>query len=351
MYRFTMAALLLASMSTTAAQDATPVTVGTAELAPIIEEVPLTGTVTSPRTARLSTSVGGLVQQVHVEAGDRVERGTPLLLLDPELEEIALRRAQAATREASAGLADARRRLRDAQQVERLGITEQEVRSLEAEVRIDEAALDRLQAEERRQAALLERHRLAAPFTGVVSRKLTEAGEWVEPGTAVFELVAIDGLRLDFQVSQEYYPRIDGHSAVQVELDAVPDRRLAGRISAVVPVSDSNARTFMIRVVLDTAVPMIPGMSARAWLRLDKGEQGVVVSRDALVRYPDGRITVWLIDDSDDKPTVAERLVSTGLAFSGRVEITEGLEPGTRIVLQGNEVLEDGQAVRIREGS
>lgn len=352
MYRFTMAALLLlASMSNAAAQGATPVTVGMAELAPVIEEVPLTGTVTSPRFARLSTSVGGLVQEVHVEAGDRVERGMLLLNLDPELEEIALRRAQAATREAKAELADARRRLSDAQKVKRLGITEQEVRSLQAEVSINEAAVDRLQAEERRQAAILERHQLTAPFTGVVSRKLTEAGEWIEPGTAVFELVATDGLRMDFQVSQEYYPRIDDHSAVQVELDAVPGRRFDAHISAVVPVSDRNVRTFMLRVVLDdAAVPMIPGMSARAWLRLGTGEQGVVVSRDALIRYPDGRITVWLIEDSDDMPTVTERRVNTGLAFSGQVEITEGLQPGTRIVLQGNEALQDGQAVRIREG-
>lgn len=350
MYRLMTAAMLLASIATATAQNPTPVTVGTADLAPIVEEVPLTGTVTSPRFARVSTSVGGLVQKVHVEAGDRVERGTLLLNLDPELEQIALRRAQAATREAEAELADTRRRLSDAERVKRLGMTAQEVRSLQAEVRIDEAVVDRLQAEERRQAALLERHELAAPFTGVVSRKLTEAGEWVEPGTAVFELVAIDGLRLDFQVSQEYYPRIDDHSAVQVELNAVPDQRLDGRISAVVPVSDRNARTFMIRVLLDDAVPMIPGMSVQAWLRLGTGEQGVVVSRDALVRYPDGRITVWLVDDSQDTPTVTERRVDTGLAFSGQVEITEGLEPGARIVLQGNEVLQDGQTVRIQEG-
>nr|MDQ2695229.1 efflux RND transporter periplasmic adaptor subunit [Pseudomonadota bacterium] len=263
---------------------------------------------------------------------------------------LALRRAQAATREAEAELSDTRRRLRDAQRVERLGMTEQEVRSLEAEVRIDEAAVERLRAEERRQAALVERHALAAPFTGVISQKLAEAGEWVEPGTAVFELVATDGLRLDFPVAQEYFPRIDERSAVQIELDAVPGRRFAGRISAVVPVSDRNARTFMIRVVLEDAAPMIPGMSAQGWLRLAAAGQGVVVARDALVRYPDGRITVWLIGGPEAAPTVTERRVSTGVAFSGRVQITEGLEPGARIVLQGNEALQDGQAVWIRDG-
>ncbi len=343
--------MLLALMSTAAAQNATPVTVGTADLAPIIEEVPLTGTITSPRVAQLSTSVGGLVEKVYVEAGDRVESGAPLLNLDPELEEIALRSAQAASREAEAELADARRRLSDARRVKTLGITEQEVRTLQAEVNIKQAAVERLQADARRQAALLERHELIAPFTGVVSRKLTEAGEWVEPGTAVFELVATDELRVDFRVSQEYYPRIGDHSTVQVQLDAVPGQRFQGRISAVVPVSDRNARTFIIRVILeDAAPPMISGMSAKGTLLLATGERGVVVSRDALVRYPDGRITVWLIDDSQGQSTVTQRRVSTGLAFSGQVEITQGLEPGTRVVLQGNEILQNGQAVNIRDG-
>ncbi len=350
-YKFIVAATLLVSMSNSAAQNATPVRIATADLVPIVEEVFLTGTVTSPRVARLSTSVGGLVQQVYVDAGDPVERGALLLNLDPELEEIALGRTQAGIREARAELADAKRRLSDAQRVKSLGITEQEVRSLQAEVSIDEAALEQLQAEQRRHAALLERHNLVAPFSGVVSDKLTEAGEWVQTGTPVFELIATDQLRMDFQVSQEYYPRIDEDNALQVELDAVPNQRFAGRISAVVPVSDRNARTFTLRVVLeDVTVPMIPGMSVRAMLRLGTGGRGVVVSRDALVRYPDGRITVWLVDDSDATPTVSERPVSTGIAFSGQVQITEGLEPGAKIVVQGNEVLENGQTIQIQGG-
>lgn len=347
-----MVVTLSVLMSATEAQNATPVTVGTATLAPIIEEVSLTGTVTSPKAAQLSTAVEGLVERVYVDAGDRVEQGKVLLVLDPEIEEINLRRERAAIREAEAELADARQRLRDAQQVKQLGITEQAVRSLQAEVRIDQAALERLQAEAQRQTALLERHQLKAPFSGVVNRKLTESGEWVEPGTAVFELVATDGLRLDFQVSQEYFPRIDDRSVVQVTLDALPGQQFQAHISAVVPVSNRNARTFIIRVLLDDAtVPIIPGMSAQGVLRLATGERGVVVSRDALVRYPDGRITVWRVNESQTPPTVAEQRIRTGRAFSDRVEITAGLEPGTRIVLRGNEVLQNGQTIDIQGDS
>ena len=88
MYRFMLVAMLATWVAIVAAQNATPVNVGTVGLAPIIEEVPLTGTITSPRAARLSTAVGGLVERVYVDAGDRVEQGKVMLILDPEIEEI-----------------------------------------------------------------------------------------------------------------------------------------------------------------------------------------------------------------------------------------------------------------------
>jgi multidrug efflux pump subunit AcrA (membrane-fusion protein) len=93
---------------------------------------------------------------------------------------------------------------------------------------------------------------------------------------------------------------------------------------------------------------MMPGMSASGVLRLQTGHKEVVVPRDALMRYPDGRVTVWVVNDNGGKPTVSEHRVTTGLSFSGRVAIVTGLDDGARVVLQGNEALKEGQAVAIR---
>ena len=90
-------------------------------------------------------------------------------------------------------------------------------------------------------------------------------------------------------------------------------------------------------------------MSASATLRLGTGEQGVVVSRDALLRHPDGRITVWVVQDQGNDITVSERQVQTGLSFDGRVVIRSGLEPEVRVVVEGNEALQQGQRVSVRE--
>jgi RND family efflux transporter MFP subunit len=184
-----------------------------------------------------------------------------------------------------------------------------------------------------------------------VSRKLAYAGEWIEPGTPLVELVSTEGLRIDFQVPQEYFPRVRAGDSVEVSLDAVPERALPGRVAATVPRSEPGARTFLMLVRLeDEDVAMIPGMSAGARLRLGAGREGVVVSRDALLRHPDGRVTVFVLDGEPEDGTapVRERRVTPGRAFDGRVEIVDGLEAGTRVVLRGNEGLRDGQRVRVR---
>ncbi len=88
-------------------------------------------------------------------------------------------------------------------------------------------------------------------------------------------------------------------------------------------------------------------MSVRAVMKLATGRRGLVVPRDAIIRFPDGRVVVWVIDDSADGPTAREQPVSTGLTFDSLVEIREGLETGAVVVTKGNEALQNGQRVHL----
>ena len=326
-----------------------PVVVARSVEREVVEQVPVSGTLISPRVAQLSPGVAGLVDKVDVEAGDRVTAGAPLLHLDADLARLELDAARARTEQARAQLADARRRLADAERLARdSGIAQTEVRARETDVRIAAAAVQLRESEQRSADERLRRHELTAPFAGVIGRKMTESGEWVTPGTAVVELIAIDGLRIDFRVPQGYFPRISAATELEIRLDALPERRFAGRIGEIVPVSDTSARTFVIRAYLDDpSLPLTPGMSASAVLRLDTGRRQVVVTRDALLRHPDGRVTVWVVDDSGERPRVRERVVRTGLAFDGLVAITEGLEVGVRVVVEGNEALRGDPFIKI----
>ncbi len=330
-----------------------PVVVASPELQAIYREVEVTGSVTSPRVAQLSAATSGLVQTLLAEEGDRVEQGQVLLKLDPELAELESRSAQARVSQAQAALGDARRRLEEARRLGPSGgLPQTQILDLAAEVEQDETLLQQAKADAGLREALLRRHTLTAPFAGVISERGVELGEWLTPGESVFELVATDDLRLDFAVAEDFATALSLDTPVQLTLNALPGEQFKGVIQTLVPVAEPGARTLLLRVGLDTAqqqdTRLMPGMSARARLRIPAQRSGLVIPRDALLRYPDGRVVVWKLSDGDSGAVVYELAVRTGQVFGDRVEIVEGLGPGDEIVVRGNESLRNGQRVHIR---
>ena len=339
--------LLLCCQFPTALADedarAVPVGVETVQERDIQRVLDLTGTVTAMRSARLSAATSGLVSALQVDMGSRVQAGQMLLELDPELAQLQLDSALAQVEQADTALQDARRRLAEARTlVPQRSIAESVVRDIEAEAASDEAALHQAQAEAGYRRGILQRHQLRAPFDGVVSAKLTELGEWIDPGQPVLELVALDDVRLDFPVSEDYLADISPDTPLTFSLSADPDRVFEGTIDTVVPITDPGARTFMLRVL--AANPdqrLLPGMSVRARLHLATGRRGLVVPRDAILRFPDGRVVVWTVVDG----VARENLVTPGLTFDSLVEIRDGLDAGATVVVEGNEALQNGQPV------
>jgi membrane fusion protein (multidrug efflux system) len=349
--RLLPAVLAVGATAYSAAHAASPVEIAQSGIQPVVQIVTVNGTVTSPQSAILSPSIGGLVERTLVDAGDRVEAGAIVVTLDSELGRLALERAVAEETQARIELDDAKRRLTEAERVgPQRGIAETEIKSLRAEVTRDEAALEAAAAAARQQRAVLRRHEVRAPFNGVVSQRLAQVGEWVNPGDGLVELVATEGLRFDFRVPQTYFAKLNAETRVDLALDAVPDQVIPGRVQSIVPVKDPGARTFLLRVLADESdsLAVTPGMSVRATIRIDTGREAVVVPRDAVLMHPDGRKTVWVVVGEDGKPVVHEKRIQAGLEFDGLVEVREGLEAGLDVVTRGNEALRDGETVVLR---
>lgn len=348
--RFTaclLALVIFAPVTAVAQERRVPVAVTSVQEQLIQRQLQLSGTVTAERAARLSVATSGLVNNLSVDAGDRVATGDVLLELDSELANFQWQSAQAAEVQARHALDDARRRLKEARHLApQQSIAETVVRDLAAEVSEDEAALQAAIAQAGYRQGILERHQLRAPFSGVISVRHTELGEWVTPGQAILELVAIDNLRIDLQVPEDHLGGIESGGQVNFTLGADRQKHHTGRIVAAVPVTDPTARTFLLRIVpTEVVAVMRPGMSVRTDLRLGTNRKGLVVPRDAVLRQADGRVVVWAVEQVDGGSVAAERLVRTGLSFGGLVEITEGLSVKDQVVVRGNESLRNGQAL------
>ncbi|NNC54110.1 MAG: efflux RND transporter periplasmic adaptor subunit, partial [Pseudomonadales bacterium] len=198
-----------------------PVSVDEVREQQVYRVIPLTGTVTAARSARLSAATSGLVTTLLVDAGSQVSQEEVLLTLDRELAERQLQSASAVLEQRSTALADAQRRLGEARVLEKQrNIAETLIRGLVAEVAEAQATVREARAEANYQRGILERHTLKAPFAGVISAKLTELGEWVSPGEPVLELVALDNVRLDFKVSEDYLADLHKGAAVSFTLNS-----------------------------------------------------------------------------------------------------------------------------------
>lgn len=185
----------------------------------------------------------------------------------------------------------------------------------------------------------------------MVAVRLAEVGEWVETGTAVAELVATDALWLDVRAPQQLWDPLDRQVRASAWVDALGSR-VEARVEARVPVNDPAARTFLVRLALaEPQRSIVPGMSATVRFEWVEDRQVLAVPRDAIIRFPDGTTTVWVVTDGPAGPTAHEREVTVEGYEGDRAELRPGLAADARVVIRGNEVLTEGQAVRIVEAA
>jgi RND family efflux transporter MFP subunit len=328
-----------------AAQETSPVRVVMPVESGLSEQLLLSGTLTARQDANLSSRAAGLVSELLVDIGDQVEKGQPLLRLDPALARHELSQRTATAHAAKVARDEAQRQVDEAEKLAGQKLfpqTELELRR--AALAQAGATLEQAEAAAAQQQEILTRHTLTAPFSGVIAGRSTDIGEYVSLGTPVLQLVAPAPLLLDVQVPQEYYPALPRLQRITVRADIAPEREFAATLISAVPVGDATARSFQARVQLEDDGELLPGTSAAATFHFQQGNGAImVVPPDALLRHPDGNFSLFTVRDS----TAWRHVITVGRSNEQGVEILSGLPAGEPVVIRGNEILRDGQAVRI----
>ncbi|MBU3070201.1 efflux RND transporter periplasmic adaptor subunit [Aestuariicella sp. G3-2] len=333
------------------AQQPTPVTITLPKAAIPTYQLSLAGDLVSAQHANLSPRIEGLVSQVNVDVGDRVTAGDVLLTLDPTLAEHVLQQYAAATAAARATYQEDIRLVEEAERLTKQNhLPQNELTLRRAALAISRAHLDAAKAEQQAQAARLAWHQLKAPFDGVISRKLTESGEWITPGTSAFELVSTDKVYLDVQVPQERFAQLKPNTPVNVRPDTQTGTQTEGRIAAIVPVSNSGSRTIQVRLVMENPQQkLLPGTSATAIFEFSPSDKkSLLIPRDALLRSPDGSFSAFVVSEQGDQLLAERRKLQLGLQSNGSVEILDGLKANDKVVVRGNEILRHNQPVSIQ---
>ncbi|MCG8527155.1 MAG: efflux RND transporter periplasmic adaptor subunit [Opitutales bacterium] len=311
--------------------------------------VELVGTVMARKQSALSPRLNGLVESLSVDFGTEVKVGDPLLKLDSTLSALELKQIDQQIQAAESELEDAKRRFEETKQLAVSGgIAKSDHESRQALLRVREAQLSELQVRREEQRERLERHTLRAPFSGVISKRYTQVGEWVQAQEAVLELVELDQIYFDVHAPQSLFEELTSDVEVAVKVNAKPEQAFAAEIAVKVPVKDPVNRTFLVRLSVDAPNrALLPGASGSAIFEIGNGTPETVIPRDALVRQPDGSRVVWVVDSSQNPSIVSARSVKIGQQVGAKVEIVSGLEMGESVVIRGNENLVPDQPVEV----
>jgi membrane fusion protein (multidrug efflux system) len=298
------------------------------------------GSLRAVKGADLSLEVAGVVDAIWFNSGDDVEEGAPLLKLraDDDIARLDSLRAMAELSQINYE--------RDQKQFRIQAVSQATLDS-------DAANLKNAKAQVAQQQAILDKKTLKAPFTGHLGIRAVDLGQFVNAGTAIVTLQALDPIYMDFFVPQQAIAQIKMGQAVTIRIDAFTDRTFAGEISAINPRVDASSRNVQVRATLKNADhKLLPGMYATVQIPTGAPEKRITLPQTAITYSPFGD-TVYVVEekgaDAKGEPQRVARqtFVTTGATRGDQVAILKGVGNGDTVVTAGQIKLHNGSIVMI----
>jgi RND family efflux transporter MFP subunit len=313
------------------------------------------GTVRAVNTSSISFEVGGLVQAVRVDIGDKVKKGGHLAVLDKKPFELKVESARAALSRARASF-DEKKSAYEREtriQAQDAGATSQKAvdqalaayESTRENVTYNQAQLDLAKRD-------LEKTELRAPFDGVVSARNIEPFEEVRRGQSVLELFVEGAMEVEIQVPENIIGNVSLGLHGEVRLPNRLDKVYQAVISYVGSAA-TNANAFPVKANIRDADHFVrPGMTAELSLVFPPGnrEPAYLVPVHALA--PGLGKDGWSIYLFDSKTSTVRRTAVEGKGVVGnQAIIRKGIAPGDVVVVAGVSFLRDGQKVKLANPS
>lgn len=304
----------------------------------------------SANKADLAFRVAGTVAQLSVSEGAAVSRGQVLARLDQTDLQITLRDRQATWDRASKDFE------RATELVEQGAISRRDYDLVEANFKTADAAL--AQAKQN-----IDYTSLRAPFDGTIANRHVQAFEEVRVGQNIFSIIDRSSLEVKFDIPENIIMLLPsasepGERAAEIDVwaafDVAPDRRFKLQFQEAATRADAQTQTFEVTFSLPTPddVTVLPGMTASVTVDLSRAinEASVYyVPVTAVTGSNDLEPRVWTVDNAN--MTVHAQPVTVGRMVGSSLEITDGLEPGVRIVTAGAGYLAEGQQVTLLKES
>lgn len=300
------------------------------EIAQMPQVISAVGSLRSDESVTLRPEVAGRIVAIRFSEGQRVEKGTTLIQLDSAVNQAEVQQARTNFDLAKSKYA------RAVDLAQRNFISGQARDESKSAYELAQASLALVEAR-------YSKTEIKAPFSGMIGLRVVSVGDYVKEGADLVNLEAIDPIKVDFRVPENFLRDVRVGQSMQVKLDAVPGKIYEGRVIALNPLLDAAGRSVVVRAQINNRdTTLRPGMFARINLVTQSRRDAMVVPEEALVPQGTDNFVFRIVDG---KATRAK--VETGQRREGKVEIVSGIEKDDTIVTAGQARLRDGTPVSV----
>jgi membrane fusion protein, multidrug efflux system len=310
----------------------------------VVYQIKAPGTLEAEELVQITAEVEGAVKDVRFHEGDRVDRGSVLLRIDPERYGLELRRAEANYQRA---VADARRAVSDLSRreqlaeeqlvaAEELNRARQESERLEADAQAAKAARD-IAAQNAARSAV------RPPQAGIINTRTVETGKFVKTGDVLATLVDVSRLRLRFKVSEAESLRARAAQTVQFHISSLGPREFLATIYHVGDLADPATRQVEVMAWVKNPGELKPGFFAEVTLASETRRDALVVPESAVQASEKGFVA-YAVEDGKARLRPIQIGLRTG---TGLVEVRSGVKAGDVVVVEGSDRLTDGLPIQV----
>jgi multidrug efflux system membrane fusion protein len=309
------------------------------------------GAITPIYTVTVKSRVDGELIAVHFKEGDLVNKGDPLIDIDPRPYNAVLVQAAGALERDKALLANARVDLtRYTTLVAQEAVPEQQLATQKALVQQYEGTITNDQGVLDAAKVNVDYCHITSPINGIVGLRLVDPGNIVHATdtTGMLVITQLQPISVIFTLSEDQLPPIlqkfrAGQKLTVEAWDRDSKKKIAtGTLDTIDNLIDQTTGTLKFRAVFDNQNrALYPNQFVNARL-LQQEKTGVTLIPSAAIQRNTNDTYVWLVKPDN---TVTVRSIKLGTAEGDQTEITSGLQPGDKVVMTGVDKLEEGGKV------
>ena len=278
--------------------------------------------------------MSGLINEMKVREGDRIEAGEIIIRFDIEEQQAELTRARAELDLANA-IYERNRTLFDR---DAISVAEYE-----------ESRANRIIAES--DVRLLETRvnfgTVRAPQTVTVLRRHVEEGDAITANQPLIQAANLDRLVVRVGIPERDVVNLNSGQRADFTIDAYPDQLFSGTIERIYPSADPNSRLFTVEIATSSAQQdrvIRPGYLARVTMDADRRENVLAVPSESLLASGRDERFVYVINNEN---RLERRDITTGIERRNWTQVLDGLQEGEIIAGANPSNLRENQLVRV----